>query len=309
MNYKYSDITSKVILVLLVIFYVWIGFQWDENAPKRKRLTRSNTQTESEKEDTKPEKPENYASKSALMFRTDNYISGFGGTVSINGKAFSENSDNSISFQSSKTITTERDSWLTQEFNGGFILVLPQSTIQISDKTIDVKSGIVMLSGTIPQKTIKAKGIPINIGKKMGNSSYSPSENTEITIITERNKVRVFCLNDEVSFKAFGKNYTLSSGIGASLFFDAKKVNQYDLGEYIMARQESKGLFSWDEKNVPIRYNVIFKGVDATNPNQAEIVRKLVQTQSLSVTENSIQSIEDPKVFSENRFFTWSRSR
>lgn len=314
MNYKFLDITSKLALLILILFYVWVGFQWDENAPKKKRRMRALPNTESvQSTDENENSDEVSTNKASLLFRTDSYFSGVSGNVSLNGKRFNSDnvsSSNGISFtKKATTIETADNSWISIEYQSGFIVIFPKSNVQLTDKEIDIKTGKVYFSGISQQSVVKSKGVSIYRGQSDGNGMYKQETYTELTVLSERNKVRVFCLEDEVSFKIFGKTTTLLQGNGASIFFDARKVNQYELGEAILPINDGPGIVSWEPKNDPILYNVILRGINDSNPSSAEYVLKLVQTQGTNITESQMSSIDETLVFTENRYFTWSRAK
>ncbi|NCP84941.1 MAG: hypothetical protein GW823_08610 [Bacteroidetes bacterium] len=314
MNYKYLDITSKIALLILILFYVWVGFQWDENAPKKKRRMRSMPNTESVQSTDEKENNTPSIDKTSLLFRTDSYLSGLSGNVTLNGKRLNSDNlsiSNGISFsKKSSTIETAENSWISIEFQDGFILLFPKSRVQLTDKVVDIKTGKVYFSGISQQAIVKSKGVSIFRGQSEGGGMYRQETYTEITVLSERNKVRVFCLNDEVTFKIFGKTTTLQKGKGASIFFDAKKINQYELGEAILPINDGPGTISWEPKNDPIhQYNVILRGINDSNPSSAEYVLKLIETQNTNITESQMNAIDKTLVFTENRYFTWSRSK
>jgi len=314
MNYKYLDITSKIALLVLIIFYAWVGFQWDDTAPKKQRRTRSTPSNDYvESTDVEDNTNESSINKNTLMFRTDSYFSGLSGNVSLDGKRLNSangSANNGLTFtKKASTIETADNSWISIEYQNGYLLIFPKSTVQLTDKEIDIKTGKVYFSGVSQQAIVKSKGVSIFKGQSDGNGMYRQEAYTEVTVLSERNKVRVFCLNDEVTFKIFGKTTTLQKGVGASIFFDARKINQYDLGEAISPIKDGPGIISWEPKNDPIQYNVILRAVNNVNPSSAEYVLKLVQTQNTNLTESQLSNINKPIVFTENRYFTWSRAQ
>lgn len=289
------DNTSKIVLLALLVFFVWLGLQWDPS----KVTDESMDLTSSDSEQVETSNSSDSQTSTSPTERSEPYVSGFSGEVLLNNEIYSENSLLTSQF----VLKTKGDSWAVIELNtNDFIILFENSELIKNDNQLDLIKGKVYFSGDLTKWDIKSLEV---------NSFTSVLEKNELTIITEpnKNKVRVFALNGGLSFNLKNKSYSSNDGIGRSIFIARNSVSEYELRNGV-DYDLNGGTYNWREASKSVKYYTIHR-VITKSMKEIFIETEITETTDISMNVGKLDANSTTihfSVFSENSFGSWTRS-